>query len=377
MVHALPFMNSNPSFVNCTMDFSGSARSFAQNVIYMKYVLYTLLAASISIAGCRKSEKALPASPTISETINDCRALINGANKKSATGLEMDYDLVIKEVSKNKYKVKLKMNGLTLNGKKVSEYKPDGYSSVVVALNSTKEKPEQIAMLDLSEEKQNSNIFVSKEFEYIGELDYELVDASIKMAINGGTVSISDIIKVNLAGFVITVNQDNKNIGNGQCWFEFTNTGNEPKISFTTFALLFANVKGEGKCSVSDDGTFFVLPSGNTEIQDPAIARVHLEKTGKDEFGYMTVTIKGDPAHTVSSVTYQQPSVSANDPKDPKAMIVYPVMKFELTHFNQKTGVLRFQSTQTWKDVYGKGKNSPLYDAKGLDVETALYAGGH
>ena len=66
----------------------------------------------------------------------------------------------------------------------------------------------------------------------------------------------------------------------------------------------------------------------------------------------MTIVVSGDPALAVKTVTYQPPAVSANNPKDPKEMITFPAMKFEVTHVNQKNGIQRFRSTQTWGSLY-------------------------
>lgn len=112
-----------------------------------------------------------------------------------------------------------------------------------------------------------------------------------------------------------------------------------------------ANVPGRALSTVVVTNTFFVLQSGFAEKQAPEVAKVKV-KQENGKFGNVIVTIAGDPAQKIKEIYFKPAPIT--DPKDPKATIELPVMKFSLTHVNEQNGIQRFVSTQTWDELYGK-----------------------
>ncbi len=343
----------------------------------MKKVLFTILAAAISLTACKKAQNTLPVAGNQSEQASeadgdDSRAIIAGHFKKNDNGLEMDYNLVIKEESKNKYVAVVKFNGLTLNGKDVKGSKDDKLQSVVLTFNNLKVDPKTGAVVKV-DEKNSSETEKWKSLSVTGEVNQKSDDDNIIICPLDNDFDIErdlifDVVSVSLA---VTIenpvhvssvgHQDNtlayRNITISKLskttYQFYVNNYAKPGASVTindvnTTTAVGISITEKGIITFTDEQEYFVLGSGHTVTQDPELAKAKVE--GKD--GYVNLVFTGDPAQEVTTVTYQPDAVSANNPKDPKEMIEFPVMKFKLTHYNQKNGVQRFISTQKWSDLY-------------------------
>ncbi|MCP6127631.1 hypothetical protein NL458_26525, partial [Klebsiella pneumoniae] len=80
---------------------------------------------TIALGSCQKENRLAPVSGDQSVSITDAdftasRATYGENKKNTAYGLDLDYDLVIKEVSDDKYKVAIKIHGLRVNGMKMN-----------------------------------------------------------------------------------------------------------------------------------------------------------------------------------------------------------------------------------------------------------------
>ena len=328
----------------------------------MKKILYALLAASIAFTSCRKQQATQPGSNTSQVTeadFKDGKAVlaVTGAMKKNDDGLELDYDLIIKEVSDHNYVAAVKLHGLTLQGKKLTNFK-NSLRGVVIAINNTKgseDEPELSVVLDATET--SGNIYATKPFRRIEDLAYETVNVgafytvTVEHTVMPDNPVFTPAVAVHDNILALTVTNNNTVIpANSAVLF-----GKESIVSGVTIK---SNIK-EGTATISDEITAFVFPSGLTAEQNPEVTKAVIKKSSKDAFGYAIVTVAGDPAGLVENVLYAPKPVSANNPKDPKAVIELPVMKFEPTHINKTNGVIRFKSTQTWSEVYGK---TPISD---------------
>jgi hypothetical protein len=314
----------------------------------MKKIAFMLLAATICFTACKKQQTATPAGANqITETdFNGSKATIAGLHsKKSDEGLELDYDLLIKEVSANKYQASMKINGVKLNGQKMNGYKSSAIFGVVLGLNTTKEdKAVPLDVLLKSDGGDKDKIITFPAFEYKGDLAYELLNVTTSITINDGNFKMYDDTHISFNGVDFTVN-------NGSVLFseDINPTFTDSKI---TVATNFALVLKDGKAVMEDKTTVFVLPSGHTVTQAPEMAKVVIEEEKDGTYGYVTVTITGDPARYITSISYQ-PCTADGSTKDPKEE---PVMKFEATHFNEQNGVQRFTSTQKWAALYHKSR---------------------
>lgn len=91
----------------------------------MKKLIVVLFVGAISVTACKKqpltgSPAATAATTETEADFKDSKAKIAGLQmKNSETGLDFDYDLIIKKVAENKYQASMKINGLMLNDKKV------------------------------------------------------------------------------------------------------------------------------------------------------------------------------------------------------------------------------------------------------------------
>jgi len=323
----------------------------------MKKVVYTLMAATLCLSACKKQQTTMIASTTESTQITDAdfkdgRAIVSGQKKQTEDGLEMDYDLVIKEVSENKYQAAIKINGLKLNGKKPNGYKQSSYFAIVLALNTSKEDKAVPLAVELKAANpgsvNNGDIVKFSEFEYKGDLKYNVVQSTLSVAIDNPTFTPAGNVfssALRLSGIDITVPNSVISINGGN--FEIKENASITMNGGSTI-MNFGLVLSDKLATIIDREEYFVLPSGHTVEQNPEVAKVMLQQ----EDGYVIVVVSGDPAQKISEVYYKPAPISANDPKDPKATIQLPVMEFVLTHFNQKNGIQRFKSKQTFKELY-------------------------
>lgn len=343
----------------------------------MKKVLYTILAVAISLSACRKSQNTLSVTGNQNAQIteadaDDSRATAAGRSfKKSDNGLEMDYNLVIKEVSKNKYTAIVKFKGLTLNGKDVKGSKDGKLQSVVLTFNNLKVDPKSGKVV-LVDEKNSSETQKWQPLSVTGEVNQKSEDDPVIITPLDNDFDIEEDLLYSVLNVTLAVTIDNA--------IHVSSSGDQTNILYqsllitvprvTNYQISVPNVAKSGDpiyinkvntntavgisvtekgiITFTDEQEYFVLGSGHTVVQEPELSKAKVE--GKD--GYVTLVFTGDPAQETKTVTYQPEAVSANNPKDPKEMITFPVMKFTLTHFNQKNGVLRFKSTQKWSDLY-------------------------
>ena len=320
----------------------------------MKKVVYTLLAATLCLSACKKQQTTIIASTTESTQITDAdfkdgRAIVSGQKKQTDDGLEMDYDLIIKEVSENKYQAAIKINGIKQNGKKPNGYKESGYFAIVLALNTSKEDKEVPLSVVLKAANpgsvHNGDIVKFTEFEYKGNLKYDVVDATLSIAVNNPTFTPAGNVfssALRLSGIDLNIPNSSITINGGS--FEIKENASITMNGGSTI-MNFGLVLSDKLATIIDREEYFVLPSGHTVEQNPEVAKVKLQ----EEDGYVTVVVSGDPAQKITEVYYKPAPISANDPK---ATIQLPVMEFVLTHFNQKNGIQRFKSKQTFKELY-------------------------
>lgn len=326
----------------------------------MKKVLYTLLAASVSLTACNKQDNAIPTGASASATdidFKDAKAYVrSGQLKTTEEGVVIDYDFYIKETSTNKYTAAIRLNGIRANGQKLNGVKFNGsqsvYKAIVIGVNTTKEDSQTpvaakvetnfAVLLSGANGEKVGDIIVFDPFTYKGDLVNEVVDATVKLTIGGGSVVIKDNSTVVLGGSTISL-KENSNI----------------------------TISG-GNLNMYDEASFFVTRSGMTVEQKPSISIVRLRKNTLQgqTYGRVTVIVDNDPNNEVASLTYE-PAPIALDPNKPDGLTKLPIMEFKETHYNKQLGMHRYESTQTWTEVYGKYGLSPIFFGKeGFRIQT-------
>lgn len=326
----------------------------------MKKVLYTLLAASVSLTACNKQDNAIPKGTSASATdidFKDAKAYVrSGQLKTTEEGVVIDYDFYIKETSTNKYTAAIRLNGIRANGQKLNGVKfngsQDAYRGVTIGLSITgdEQSAESAAkvetnfaiLLDGAKGEKVGDVVVFDPFGYNGDLVNNVVDAKVKLTIGGGSLEIKDNSTVVLGGSTISL-KENSNI----------------------------TISG-GNLNMYDEASFFVTRSGMTVEQKPSISIVRLRKNTLQgqTYGRVTVIVDNDPNNEVASLTYE-PAPIALDPNKPDVLTKLPIMEFKETHYNKQLGMHRYESTQTWTEVYGKYGISPLFFGnEGLRIQT-------
>ncbi len=339
----------------------------------MKKVLYTILAAAISLSACKKAQNTLPVTGNQSEQAteadgDDSRAIIAGHFKKNDDGLQMDYDLVIRQESEKEYVAIVKFNGLTINGKEVKGSKKEALREVVLTFHDLKVDPKTGAVV-MVDEKNSAETEKWEPLSVKGKTDpktgdakyifpigfdkqismaYDVTDISLSVTPDNPTFQPAIGIFNNAISAMGVIIIPNSTIDISSGSFEMKESSLMSVNGSNMTAGFGMKLYKDGIITFTDREDYFVLGSGHTVVQEPELSKAKVE--GKD--GYVTLVFTGDPAQETKTVTYQPEAISANNPKDPKEMIEFPVMKFTLTHFNQKNGVLRFKSTQKWSDLY-------------------------
>lgn len=325
----------------------------------MKKVLYTLLAASVSLTACNKQDNAIPKGTSASATgidFKDAKAYVrSGQLKTTEEGVVIDYDFYIKETSTNKYTAAIRLNGIRANGQKLNGVKfngsQDAYRGVTIGLSITgDEQPVESAakvetnfaiLLDGAKGEKVGDVVVFDPFGYNGDLVNNVVDAKVKLTIGGGSVVIKDNSTVVLGGSTISL-KENSNI----------------------------TISG-GNLNMYDEASFFVTRSGMTVEQKPSISIVRLRKNTLQgqTYGRVTVIVDNDPNNEVASLTYE-PAPIALDPNKPEVLTKLPIMEFKETHYNKQLGMHRYESTQTWTEVYGKYGIKPIIGKEAIRIKT-------
>ncbi len=315
----------------------------------MKKIIITLAAAMICMSACKKQSTPTPVSVVQTETVteddfNGSKATtLSIQNKKSGEGLEMDYDIIIKQVSEHKYVAAMKYKGLLLNGKSVKGSKDIKVHGAELSLKSGK-KDENVPLTSILESNEPTSISHDKVitfpvFEYAGELIFEIVSPTGTIIVDGDLVISNGLSTINIGDLNITP-EKTALVGSNVDIKENSNVviaGNNTPVTFGISYL----ATNKGKVRLTEESPVFVLPSGHTLVQEPKISKVKTQ----DETGNVVVTISGDPAMAIKTVYYQPAPISGKE---------QPVMKFEATHYNMKNGIQRYKSTQTWEQVYGK-----------------------
>lgn len=308
----------------------------------MKRIIYTLLAATIVFSACQKENRMAPVAGDQSISITDADFTASkasyGENKKNSQyGLELDYDLVIKEVSDDKYKVAIKVHGLKVNGQKMDEEKNKAFKSAifgaVLTLNNTKEKQEIPLNLKLTSTGVNGNTYNFPEFTYKGDLSYELVNVNASIIIGGGNVVVTGAASIDFCDSKMTITGGNLQMkdNGGFTIKEGTEVTINAAKTETNFAILLTG-KGD-KCNVDDDDDWFLLPKGHSVEQDPKVAKVTFPK-GEDGSKVMRITVKGDPAENVASVYYTPAPIP--DPNNPGSTIQPAAIEFHKSEPSEK-----------------------------------------
>lgn len=329
----------------------------------MKKLLQVLIASTLFVTACKKQPVTLSPAPvgatSTSETdLRDSKAKIAGMQmKKSETGLVFDYDLEIKKVAKNKYQAIMKIKGLMLDNKKVQGFDIKDIDGVTLSLNNKKEETVPLAVVLESPEENvitHDKVISFPAFAYADELEFDLLEVTASVTLKKEVLKLHTQTSYQFAGLEFT-NASVPVKGGNLLTDENTNVTINGKSTVPKVIIILtdgqANVPGSERSTLVTTNTYFVLPSGITERQEPKVARVKV-KEDKGVYGYVTVTIAGDPAQQIKEIYFKPAPIA--DPKDPKASIELPVMKFTLTHVNEKNGIQRFVSTQTWNELYGK-----------------------
>lgn len=330
---------------------AGPARQYFYKKKIMRKIAFVLLAATFWLAACKKQSTSIPATNTVHITdadFRDCKTTIPGLHaKKSDDGMELDYDLVVKEIAANKYEAAMKINGVKLNGKKLNGYKASAIVGVVLALNTSKEDktvPLEVLLKSDDNSTGSDKIITFPAFEYKGDLAYELLEVATSITINNGNFKVYDNVNVSFFG-------ENLTITGGNIIFS-DNSTILLSDSKTTVPTNFSLLLKDSKPVMEDKTTVFVMPNGHTITQAPVAAKVVIEEEEDGSLGYITVTISGDPARYITSISYQ-PCTADGTTKDPKEE---PVMQFEATHFNEQNGVQRFKSKERYAALYHKSR---------------------
>ena len=315
----------------------------------MKRIIYLFLGAALCFTACQKDKNSLITNSMETEItdadFNDSKAMVFNSNKKKADyGLELDYDLVIKEVSENKYKAAIKVKGMTLNGVKLKEFgNSKRIYGVVMGLNTTKKDPDVPldALLESTENSNNNNIktFQFPAFEYKGDLTFEVIEANISFKLKDGDVIVKDKSTISIFGSDITVSGGNMEFGDNSSFKlpEGSSIVMNSEKTETNFAILLDGSTNRPSIQVTED--YFVLPNGKSVEQNPEAVKVRFPKKN-DQAGYMVIVVAGDPNQEIETVTYKPiPVPNPNNPDDVKEL---PLITFHLTHYNQKNGIQRF-----------------------------------
>lgn len=319
-----------------------------------------ILATAICLAACTKKDNVTPttvAKTASTETIfNGSKATVAGKQQKSsATGFDYDYDLVIKQVSTDVYSTTIRPKGFTVNGSKTGLFKDYKISSISIRLSGGKydgKEPLDVLLETKTEGSGGSDNNVTfPNFTYKGDLEYTLLSASVSL--RGVTPVRTEPIAlpIVLQDFKTVVVSAPPSMINAAGELELlpgTQVVIEGASTTMNAGLLFYDKFTQMRTSIVDKA--FVLPTGHTVSQSPAVSKVEVEQDDAGNYGYVTVTISGDPAQHIDMVQYQPCTKTDGVTKYTSE----PSMKFVATHFNQQQGIQRFVSTKKWSDVYGK-----------------------
>jgi hypothetical protein len=297
-----------------------------------------LLAASLLAASCRKQDKNLaqPQEMVSNEEMTFSKAS-SGSNKKADVNtLDIDYDIVVKKGKNGRYKVGMRVHGLRTMGNKMSEEDNDllraAITNIVISINNTKHGAEVPLDIVLKSEGVNGKTYDFPEFDYKGDLAYELVSIKTSIKLKEGSIQLKDKSTFSFVGSTITVNggslelQDNSRfyLGSGS-----SITVNSAKVE-TNFAILFEGIGKGGSCD--DENDYFLLPNGHSTEQAPTVKKVTFPKT--EDGSVMRITISGDPAEAVESVWYTPEPYA--DPKDPNVIIKPEPIEFHRSEPSDK-----------------------------------------
>jgi hypothetical protein len=313
----------------------------------MKRIMYSLLAAGLMLSSCQKdSRTAAPISMDASLTDADYsfgKATL-GSNKKNYNGLGdvLDADNTIKQVSNNRYRLKVKLKGIVAKGAAIAGKSfTDKVYAVTTTITGPKLEGVEQLKITLNSTGKNGETFEFAEFEYKGDLDYELLDVSNTYRIKGGDITLNGSSTIKIGESTITVDNGNFKPGNDFSIKEGSVISiNQVKME-TSFAILFS--AAENECRFVDNGSYFLLPNGHTVEQDPTIKKVQFTKI--DEGGVAVdnpvFTGANDPMSNVLGLLYTPPSYV--DPANPDKMIQPEPIVLKPTFRNVNKGVVRFE----------------------------------
>ncbi|MBL7717605.1 MAG: hypothetical protein JNL72_02115 [Flavipsychrobacter sp.] len=319
----------------------------------MKRIIYTLVAAAVGFTACRKEQPASPIAMAESASFTDAdftaAKASPGSNKKNTdNSLEWDYDLVIKKLKNDRYKVGMRVHGLRSMGSRLGDDQNDllraAITGIVLAINNTKEKAEVPLDVVLNSDDVNGKVFSFPEFTYKGDLDYELVNVKSTFKLKGGSITVKDNSTFTLGGSTITVSGGNLQFKENSSFVLPTGstvTVNSAKVE-TNFAILFEGIGKGGSCGNDDD--FFLLPSGHPTEQDPVVKKVTFPKT--DDGKVMRITVAGDPAEAVTSVWYTPAAYP--DPNNPDVLVQPAPIQFHKSEpSDKKIGICCYDACLT------------------------------
>ncbi len=320
----------------------------------MKHLILALVAATMCATACKKQPIAVPGATAQSETnaatsFKGSKATqVSIQNKKTGNGLEMDYDVIIKQTGDKKYTASMKFYGLTLNGKAVKRSNTLRIYGATLSLKNEKDNKTVplTVVLETPEESTITHdmVITFPPFEYAGELTFELIrSATGTIIVNGDLLMSGGLPKVTIADLEFIA--DKTAISGSSVEIKENATIQVDGKDIVAKLGISFKESDKGRCRISETSSLFVLPSGHTATQDPKIAKITVEEKG-GEYGYATITISGDPAKTLSKLVYR-PFAEAGKTYTGPEMVFLP------THYNMVNGIQRFESTKKWSDVFG------------------------
>lgn len=277
-----------------------------------------------------------------------------GNNKKNnnGLGLMLDYDVTIKEVSTNKYRLKIKLKGMRAAGYEFGNSKLINgvvWGVVTKINNNNEDAPLAITLTSI---EKNGDTYVFPDFEYKGDLNYDLIDVSSSFRIKGGDLTVLDASTIRIGESTIGVDNGNFKKGNDFTIKEGTTVTVDQQKMETNFAILFGSAENE--CQLVDDGSFFLLPNGHSVEQDPKVKKVQFTKTELNGIAVdnPTFTTTGNVFSSALGLLYTPPPFV--DPANPDLMIQPKAVVLVPTFSNLKKGVVRYELESADAAIYFK-----------------------
>jgi hypothetical protein len=290
----------------------------------MKKTVFVLLAAALSITGCKK-EATAPIKNTadayaLSDFI-DSRATDPTASRSNTISPKSDMKAIIRKVANttDQYRLILKIDSVEIEDK-------DLITGVI--------SPKMVDMETLSQITITAGLSIPDPINPVKETVFF-------------TKGSMQFTKQNENGFYVYASAP---------FVGPSGTTDEPngfayelvKITPSIVAwYTFDDVHGLDQSrmvDINDTHSCFIIPSGKAIEQNPTVEKTIAFLNTAKEIQKIEVTISGDPAQETESLTFV-PNIILKDPKDPKSGIQLPSVQLVKTQFNQNAGVAKFETS--------------------------------